>query len=452
MATETATKAGQRWPLRNIVPLALVMLVAGTARAQAPGTPAAPTPPRTPDASMRTLPRVSLADAVHRALARNPGVVVADEEIRRAEGLSKQVRATWWPTFTANGTYTRLDGDRELQGRVVLNANQLSANLALAVPLVASRQWVQYARAKEAIDLAHLTAADARREVAVATARAYLTVLAQKRVVDTAERAFATARAHEEFAKTRQQGGIGNRLDAVRAAQERATTEARLKTARISVIRSQEALGVLLGQESPIDVQEDVTLPASPNREAAYGDAEFRRSDVAAQRERVEIARRSERDSWTDYMPTLSGLAQPFYQNPATFTQPITGWQAQLVLSIPLFDGGARYGLAEDRSAQHAQAKARLEGALRQVRSEVRVAFDAMTRADDALVFAREASRLATEALELAQLAYRAGATTNIEVIDAERRAQEAEIHAVVAEDASRQARVDLLAASGRFP
>ena len=73
----------------------------------------------------------------------------------------------------------------------------------------------------------------------------------------------------------------------------------------------------------------------------------------------------------------------------------------------------------------------------------MRIAFEAVQRADDAL---------AQEALELSQLAYRAGATTNIDVIDAERRALDAETDAAVAEDSSRQARLDLLAASGRFP
>ena len=45
-----------------------------------------------------------------------------------------------------------------------------------------------------------------------------------------------------------------------------------------------------------------------------------------------------------------------------------------------------------------------------------------------------------------------AGANTNIEVIDAERTALDANTNAAVAEDAARQARFDLLAASGRFP
>jgi outer membrane protein TolC len=65
---------------------------------------------------------------------------------------------------------------------------------------------------------------------------------------------------------------------------------------------------------------------------------------------------------------------------------------------------------------------------------------------------ARLGAESATKALELATLAYRAGATSNLDVIDAERRARDAATTAVIAEDAVRQANLDLLSAAGRFP
>jgi len=49
-------------------------------------------------------------------------------------------------------------------------------------------------------------------------------------------------------------------------------------------------------------------------------------------------------------------------------------------------------------------------------------------------------------------VAYRAGTSTDIEVIDAERTARDADTSAAVAEDGSRQARLDLLAATGKIP
>jgi outer membrane protein TolC len=97
-------------------------------------------------------------------------------------------------------------------------------------------------------------------------------------------------------------------------------------------------------------------------------------------------------------------------------------------------------------------ARQQLQGALRQARSEVRTAFQAVREANLGLAAAREAAQLAQQALDLANLAYRSGTITNLDVIGAERRARDAETSSAIAEDALRQARVDLLAASGKFP
>lgn len=395
---------------------------------------------------------VTLEEAVKRAVTRNPTAEVAAQEILRAEALTRQVRAAWLPSLTANGSYTRLDDDRILNERVVLAKNQLAANLQLSVPLLAPKQWVAWARSKDNLAIARSGGVDAKREVALAAARAYLTVIAQRRVLDTAQRALVTAKAHEDYATTRLQGGVGNRLDAVRAAQERATTEVRVKGQLTALARAQEALGVVVGEDGSLDAASEPLLGAPLSVDAAIAESSTRRPDIAVQRDRVEVARKAARDSWVDYLPVLSAVAQPFYQNPPTFTQPQTGWQAQLLLQIPLFDGGARYGLADEREAVEAQARVRLEGALRQARSEVRVAFEAIRRADEALLGAREAAKLSRESLELAQLAYKTGATSNIEVVDAERRNNDAETAAAIAEDSARQARLDLLASCGRFP
>jgi outer membrane protein TolC len=167
---------------------------------------------------------------------------------------------------------------------------------------------------------------------------------------------------------------------------------------------------------------------------------------------RAWAAHRVTRDSFTDYLPLLTGEFQPFYQNPPTTTVPHTGWQAIFALTIPLYDGGLRYGQRRERSSLEAEAKAQLEGTLREARSEVRVDFAAVREADHAYAAARDAARLAKEAFELATIAYRGGAATNIELIDAERAARDADEQAALAEDAARQARLDLLTASGRFP
>jgi outer membrane protein TolC len=181
-------------------------------------------------------------------------------------------------------------------------------------------------------------------------------------------------------------------------------------------------------------------------------DAQEKRADLIAAQERSVAARKVERDSYADYLPLLSAVVQPFYQTPATAAVPQSGWAAQLVLTVPFYDGGARYGLRRERAALSAEAKEQVDALLRQARSDVRTAFEALRRADEGLGSARQAAKLAHDALEMTMLAYREGATNDLDVVDAERRARDADTAALSAEDAARQARIDLLAASGRFP
>jgi outer membrane protein TolC len=144
--------------------------------------------------------------------------------------------------------------------------------------------------------------------------------------------------------------------------------------------------------------------------------------------------------------------AQPFYQNPPTLTMPQFGFQGELLLSWTIYDGGLRYGLGKERQALVREARANVEGRVRQAQSEVRAADEEVRRSAAALSAARDAAKLAAEGLALTNLAYRAGASTNIEVIDAERVARDADTAVAQAEDAWRQATLDLLLASGRFP
>ncbi len=395
--------------------------------------------------------RETFHEAVERALRQNPQLVIATEEVARARALLEQVRAASLPTLTANGAYTRLDGDRVLNGNVIVGENQLTANLIAAMPLIAGKTWAQWAHAGDNVKLAERSAAEVRRQLALATGRGYLAVLTQRKLAEVTRTARDAARAHHEFAVARYKGGVGNRLDEVRAAQELATNESLMATASVQLLRAREALGVLVGGTGPIDAAEEPQLAEQDSLDQALAGVDTR-TDVRVAMLRRDATHRVTRDSYTDYLPLLTGAIQPFYQDPPTLTVPKTGWQAQLILSLPLFDGGFRYGQRRERSALEREAAAQLDEILRQARSEVRVAVGSVRESDRALASARDAARLAKEALALAATAYRAGAATNLELIDAERHARDADAQSALAEDSARQARLDLLVASGRFP
>lgn len=386
---------------------------------------------------------VSFRSALTLARTRSVNVAIAEADVARATALVKQARAASFPTLTGNGTYTRLDGDRVISGRVAQGANSLSLNVNVTVPIVAASRWGAWKRAEDGVDVATSQKRAQERDVVLAAGRAYLAVLLQKKALLVSERARDVAKQHLAFADARERGGVGTRLDVVRATQEVEATEAQLGQSRLALVRSEEALGTTLGVDQAVEAAEEPALEV-----ARAGDLR-ERLDLRAQARDVEAKERATHDAYRDYVPTLSASFQPFYQNPATITLPETGWQAQLALSVPFFDGGLRDGQDRERGALLSQARARYEDALRRARSEVRVAETTIEEAGKIVERARTSVALAREAAELAQVAYTRGASTNLELMDADRRARDAESQLALAEDAVRQARLEWLGVTG---
>ena len=66
--------------------------------------------------------------------------------------------------------------------------------------------------------------------------------------------------AHVDYARARLQGGAGSRLNELRASQELASDEVFLEASRLALRRAQEALGVLMAADAPIDAAGEPAL------------------------------------------------------------------------------------------------------------------------------------------------------------------------------------------------
>lgn len=392
--------------------------------------------------------RVTLAEALARARARNTDALVAVAEVQRAAALVAEVRAASLPTLAPNATYTRIDGARTFNGLVFQGADQFFAPGGLYVPLITAPHWADWAHAIDNRKIATLSRDDVERRVAIAVAHAYLTVIVQRRVIDVDVNARDTAKAHAAFADQQYAGGTASRLDAARAGQQWHTAEAQVTDALVALMTAQEALGVLVAGDRPIDAAETPTFPLPASGEHP----EQLRADILAQVMRREAAHHVVRDSWTDWMPNLTGTFDPQFNAPTTLFQPRFAWQAQLHLVLPLFEGGLRYGQVHERRALLDQASVGVDALIRQTRADIRRGVESAWRARDRVRETELAAALAHEALKIANLRYHEGATTNIDVVDAERQARDTDLAAAAAEDNERQVRLDLLAATGQFP
>jgi outer membrane protein TolC len=411
--------------------------------------------------------RLTFEAAIERAVTRHPTVEQAGAGILRAQAIVQQVRSVSFPSVDATVRSTTIGPVPEFGGQTIVPRTQVNAAASLLVPLLTPVRWAERAHARDQVFVAERGAAHVRRQIAVATAQAYLAVIAERRVLESNVRARDTARAHFEYAQQRFEGGVGSRLNALRAQQELSGDEARVEDAQLAVRRAQEALGVLVAEEGPADAAAEPAfdipaelLPTQVAAPPAASDATaaasagwlLQRADIRLFNARVSAAERVLSDAWKNYLPEVSGIVSPQVLTPSGLFAPSRSWSGAVLFSVPLFDAGGRRGITRERRALLDTVRAERSLIERQARSEVRIAGEAIRSSERALAQARAAAEQANEVVRITDIAFRTGATTNIEVIDAQRRARDAETAAAVAEDALRRARLELLVAAGRFP
>jgi outer membrane protein TolC len=272
------------------------------------------------------------------------------------------------------------------------------------------------------------------------------------------------AKAHFEFARQLQEGGTGSRLNQLRAQQELSTDEGLLESLRLALYQAQEALGVLIVADGPVDVVDEPAFAIPPDAAASVSAAAAAgaagppsdllqwRPDLRLFAVQQQAADRVLRDSSKDRLPELEAVFQPSTTYPKQFFLPQNSWRFLLQLNVPVFDSGFRKGLKTERQAALDISVANLTGGVTTATSEVRTAREAVASAERALASRRAAADQAQQVVDIVNISFRAGAATNIEVIDAERGARDADFAVAVAEDTLRRARLDLLTSIGRFP
>lgn len=415
--------------LSSVIWVVLSLAVAAPAAAQAP---------------IRT---VEFQAAIREALEKNPTIGQAALAVTRAEAIVEQARSYTRPSVQVAFTNTTLDAARGFSGGVTQPQNQsvIAGNVRYELA-----GWLAVAQAKDQQLVATASSVEAKQGVAVAAAEAYLAIIAARRQVDVQERARATAQAHFEYADRRFTAGAGSALNRLRAQQALTSSELQVESARLALDRGREALGVVLNADGPVDAGAEPAfdVPAATD-EASWVAA---RPDLLTQAAIRRAAERVVKDYWRDWAPIPTLSFDPQIVAPSGLFQPSRTWRFSINMVQPLFDGGQRRATQRVRQLAVESSTITFAGLQTQARSEVRLAQTTLASLDRSLTAARAAVAQAAAVLRITTTAFEVGATTNIEVIDAQRSLRDAETSAATVEDAVRRARLELLIATGRFP
>jgi outer membrane protein TolC len=390
---------------------------------------------------------IDFGDAIKRAIAHNPDRKVALFEIERVDGLLRQATSALLPQLAANATYTRLEGNRYVAMNLEAAANSFMADVTVDSPIVDLHAIAERKRARDQVDVSVDQADSTKRDVAIATARAYFMAYTTQRQLDIATHARDAAKAQVDFTRGRHDAGVGNDLDVKRAEVVLATDEADIATASTAKLRAEEALGVIVGGDHPCSAASEPDLG-----EPRDGPGIASRADVITALRAHEAATWSRDHDWWDWLPSLRLAGDGFYTDPALAPIPRFGYELNVTLTMPIYDGGYRHGAHEQHHALLEESAERDAATDREASSEVRTARAALEDTRRARDAAKHAAELAQGVLDLSVTGFKAGTATSLDVTTSQQGQLDAATQALLAEDQYRQAELDLLAATGAFP
>ena len=339
--------------------------------AQSPATPAFE-PPAVSDPMLVAPPPAenqlnSWDEALSLIRSRSTDYRISAENIARAEAERRVALATVLPTVTGTASYTHnfLTTQLSLAGVTLVTPppNIFALGATATWSVINPRGIYAIGTADKAIDASKISFEDRRREIAMVAIGAFLATLAAERVAELNRIGLRTALERLVLTQSRLRFGKGTLLDVDRAEQDVANARATLISGDETLRQSRETLGQLLGSRAPLAAPGSLDLQGLERAVARTcrlnSDLE-QRPDVATARTRLELAERQVHDAELQTAPILSVGSQAGYATAASLG-PKTTFAVQGVLTVPFYDGGARYGLRRDAKAQVEQARQALE-------------------------------------------------------------------------------------------
>ncbi|HVO90889.1 MAG TPA: efflux transporter outer membrane subunit [Casimicrobiaceae bacterium] len=387
------------------------------------------------------------------ARTNNTDIGAAVARVEEANGLMREANAALFPSVNLNGTAGRGRSIISGVGPVTGNFYQITLGTSFEIDFWGRlRRLLESARAQAlgtsyARDVTMLT-------VTGITVQTYFTLRSIDAQIAATRATLATRDQYLALVRRRAEGGVSSDLDLNQAIGARADAAAQLDELSRQRALAQHLLGVLAGQLDlalPSGDINQLPLPAMPPPGLPSALLE-RRPDVRQAEETLVSANAQIGAARAALFPTLSLTGDVGGQSTALTNLLSNGgriWSIAFGLAQPIFNAGRLEAAVDVATAQQREAVA---GYQRTLQTAFREVADALTNVNQ---FGAEETNLrvsldaARNTLRLASRRYEAGYSAYLEVLDAQRSLNVAELAYVRNRQALLSAQVDLLRALG---
>lgn len=387
---------------------------------------------------------LGLPECIAVALENQPSIQAAQANVNAGLGRETQTRSAYFPQLNASAGYTE---NQSLGGAF---GNSLTKTYTATLQL--NQTLYDFGRTGKALDAARWgtrsSAQDRERtvhDVILNVKQAYYSLLAAKNLVEVSQKRVEQTERHLAQARAFFNAGSKPRFDVTRA--EVDVNNARLSlinannNVRIQTIALNNAMGIDPGKKTEISE----TFPPSPeipSLEKAQEESLKNRPELLKADADIEAAKAQVSAERANYFPVLSvngaynwtggtqeieqGVVPQFPQFSGTSRLEDT-WNAGIILSLPLFQGGVTRGRVSEARANLIALEAQRKAVNQSVLLEVNQSYVDMESAKIRIDVMESSLQKARESLQLAEGRYQAGVGPSIEVTDAQLAAVQAE-------------------------
>jgi outer membrane protein TolC len=410
--------------------------------------------------------RLSLREAVDRALEFNLGAVGLNEAVRQARGQTKIARSVLLPNLNASLSETVQQTNLQALGvrfnfpvpgftppTIVgpFNFFDLRASLSQTVLDLTARN--NYRASKEIARANELSVEDARDLIVLGVGGTYLQVIAARSRIEAARAQLATAEALFKQTSEQRAAGVVAQIDLNRSQIQLLTQQQRLVSLENDYSKLKITLARLAGlpPSEQYEISDAIPFSEAPPLifEDALKQAFEQRSDLKAAQAQVEAAARVRSAARSERLPSFAVRADygVIGVNPsqAHGTFSVVG-----TVRVPIWQGGRIKGQTEVAEAALGQRQAELEDLKGRIESEVRNAYFDLQAAASQVEVARKNIQVATQNLDLTRQKFEAGVSDNVEVVQSQEALSTANTDFINSVFAHNLAKLSLARAIGR--
>lgn len=401
----------------------------------------------------------TLNNLVAQARAYNTDLLLAVARLEEADGLVREANSAFFPEISAQGASSRSRISSVTATPLPASVDPVRVNhRAVLATSFELDLWGKLRRASEAARAQALASRYNRDTVELTLAgqvtQAYFTLRAYDAQLVAAQESLKSREEALTIAQNRQRGGLASALDVQQAETNRATLLAQTSTLRRQRALTLNQLALLTGRPDLTVTAGDLrTLPLPPVPPAGLPSTLLEaRPDLRQAEELLVSANAQIGVAKAALFPTISltgNLGSESQSLSSLFTSPASVWTYGAGLTMPIFAAGKYVSRLDQATARQKQAVATYQKAVQTAFKEVNDALVSVREAGEGEAAQQTRADAAQKTLELAQLRYKSGYSPFLEVLDAQRTANDAQMDLISARQTRLSATVDLFKSLG---